>query len=131
MAVLHRALFTWFMMLVFFILLVLRLDKKAMWNWFIIFIPMWIFDLIITIFIIFKMIMHCKNGYDTNDMTMGRKVWFMFCVMLKLSFQVILCARLQYFNNVPLYYIMIPFWLLLIGANVEIFRRLVQACKSV
>jgi hypothetical protein len=124
MAVLHRALFTWCVALVFVIALVLRLEAKVLWNWFIIFIPLWIFDSLILIYLMFQMITHCKNGYDRNELTMVRKVWFLTALTLKLGFQVFLCIRLQYFQQVPLYYVMLPLWLLLIGGIVDVFKSL-------
>lgn len=64
MAVLHRALFTWFNLLIFLILLVLRLDQRIQWNWFIVFIPMWLYDNILLIYVTFNMILFCKNAHD-------------------------------------------------------------------
>lgn len=62
MPLIHRALFTWFILLIFLVLLVLRLDQRIQWNWFIVFIPMWLYDNILLIYIIFNMISYCKNG---------------------------------------------------------------------
>lgn len=73
MAVLHRALFTWFNILIFLILLVLRLDQRIQWNWFIVFIPMWLYDNNLLIYIVFNMISHCKNGHDRVS-SLRRKV---------------------------------------------------------
>ncbi|CAB0038867.1 unnamed protein product [Trichogramma brassicae] len=64
MAVLHRALFTWFNLLIFLILLVLRLDHRIQWNWFIVFIPMWLYDNILLVYIAFHMILSCKNTHE-------------------------------------------------------------------
>jgi len=118
MAILHRALFTWFIVLVFFILLVLRLDEKVTWNWFLIFSPMWLFDSVVTIFITFKMIVHCKNGYER--LTMKRKIYYMFSVFLKLSFQVLLCMRLEYYSIIDLHYVMIPLWILMLETVIDV-----------
>ncbi len=124
MAPIHRALFSWFMFLVFVILLVLRLDDKAIWNWFIIFIPMWIFDSIILVYIMFYMITHCKIHYDRNDMTMARKVWFLVAMIFKLAFQILICISLEYGRNLALYYVMIPAWLLMIVICADVTRSL-------
>ncbi|XP_041360767.1 transmembrane protein 60-like [Gigantopelta aegis] len=126
MAVMHRALFTWFTVLIFLILLVLRLDNKVLWNWFLIFTPLWLFDAVVIIYITVNMIVHCKNGYDRNDLTMPRKLWFMATVVLKLTFQVMLCLKWEYFSFISLYIIMIPFWLLTSGACLDVFRGLVK-----
>lgn len=127
MAVIHRALFTWFTVLVFLILLVLRLDHKVEWNWFLIFIPLWLFDAVVVIYITVNMIVHCKNGYDRNELTMRRKAWFMASVVLKMSFQVLLCLKVQYFDDIiSTYIVMIPFWLVLSGASFDVFRSLMR-----
>ena len=88
MAVLHRSLFTWFVLLVFAIILVLRLDEKAVWNWFIIFIPMWVFDALLGIYVVVHMVTHCKNGHDHGDLSMPRKIAYLAGLMLKATFQV-------------------------------------------
>lgn len=121
MAVLHRSLLTWVLCLIFFILLVLRLDDKLVGNWFIVFIPMWLFDIIIIAFIVFHMITHCKTGHDRNDQTMGRKVCCLLSVLLKVAFQLLLCIKLQYYEDLALYYVFIPLWLLLLEASGDIF----------
>ena len=64
MAVLHRALFTWFICLMFLILLVLRLDERVRWSWFIVFIPLWLYDSILLIYLIFSMVSHCRTSHD-------------------------------------------------------------------
>merc|ERR1719339_932069 len=64
MAVLHRAFFTWFICLMFLILLVLRLDERVRWSWFIVFIPLWLYDSILLIYLIFSMVSHCRTSHD-------------------------------------------------------------------
>ncbi|XP_074649871.1 transmembrane protein 60-like [Tubulanus polymorphus] len=125
MAVLHRALFSWFIALVFIILLALRLDSKVPWNWFIIFTPLWIFDAIISFYLLFKLISHYRNGYDSTDLSIKRKIWFLIALFLKLTFQVLLCIRQEYFPaKIELYYVMIPIWILLIGSIGDVFTSL-------
>lgn len=126
MALMHRSLFTWFMIQVFLILLALRLDEKVKWNWFIIFIPMWLFDGVASIFILVKMIIHCKSHHNTSDSTMKRKFFYMFSVFLKISFQTLMCIRLQYYEIVSLYFVMIPLWLLLATAIMDVLRSLLR-----
>lgn len=127
MALLHRALFTWFMFLVFFILLVLRLDSKVSWNWFLIFIPLWLFNTVVLIYILFNMTVHCKNGYmyDRNELSMKRKGWFLCSILLKLCFEVLLCIKLEYFSDMELYYVMVPLWILLAGGTGDVFKCLI------
>ncbi|KFM69449.1 Transmembrane protein 60, partial [Stegodyphus mimosarum] len=126
MAVLHRALLTWFLFAVFLILLTLRLDEKTDWDWFIIFIPLWIFDFKLLVFITFRIVTHCRNGHDRSFVTMYLKCWYLFCVLLKVTFQILLAIRLQYYSGISWYYIMIPLWILLVGMCGEVFFNLVS-----
>ena len=123
MAVIHRALFTWFVMVLFAILAVLRLDGKAKWNWFIIFIPMWVFDGILFVYIVFRIITHRRTGFDIDrhdaSLTLPRKTAYLLGVVFKLTFQVLLCIRLQY-GGISLYYVMIPAWVLLLAESVDV-----------
>ncbi|XP_076457105.1 transmembrane protein 60-like [Babylonia areolata] len=129
MAVIQRALFTWFTALDFLIFLVLKLDGKINWNWFLIFTPLWVFDLVVIVYLTVNAIIHCKNGYDRrnhSDLSVPRKIWFIAAVSLKLLFQLLLCLRLEYIASMSLYYIMIPFWILTTVSAVDIFRGLVN-----
>nr|ADD24454.1 Transmembrane protein 60 [Lepeophtheirus salmonis] len=129
MAVLHRALCTWFICLIFLILLVLQLDERTRWSWFIVFIPMWIYDSILILYLLFNMTTHCKNGHDGSLRTMKRKIWCFVCIVLKLTAQIMLCLKLE--NNdrsiyIPLYYVMIPIWIILAISTVDIFFTLIS-----
>lgn len=126
MAVVHRALFTWFLLLVFLILMVLRLDEKTSWNWFIVFIPMWLFDTIMLIYVVLKIVTHCKTGHDGLWLTMSRKAWYLAGVFLKIAFQTTLCAKLEYQKDLALYYVFIPLWLVLLGVCIDVFKDLID-----
>ena len=125
MAVLHRTLFTWMMSLIFFIMLVLKMDEKVNMTWFIVFIPMWFFDLCIIIYIVIHMITHCRSGHDRNEQSMAMKAKSLISIFLKIAFQILLCVKLDYVPEIPLYYVFIPLWILLVELIVDVFRRLV------
>ena len=110
----------------FLILLVLRLDNKSSWNWFIIFIPLWFFDIIVVVYVLFNVITHCKNRYDRNDLSMDRKFWYLAMVSLKIVFQILICRKLQYAHTMPLYQVMIPILILLTALVGDVFVGLVN-----
>ena len=68
-----------------------------------------------------------KNGYDRNDVTMKQKVWHLVSVILKMGFQVMLCLRLQYTYNIPIYAMMVPLWVVLIGVSVNLLYGLLYS----
>lgn len=127
MAFIHRAQFSWFLALGFIILLTLKLDGRINeWNWFIIFIPQWIFDSVVILYTLIKMIMHCRNSALQNmyELSMKRKLWCLTVVVLKLLFQVILCLKLQYAPQIRLFYTVVPLWLIMIGFVCDVFHSL-------
>ena len=124
MAVLHRALFTWFNLLIFLILLVIRLDQRIQWNWFIVFIPMWLYDQILLIYIVFNMVSHFKNGLVVN---LRREAWYMTAVFMKLTAQILICLKLEASHwFLPAKIVLAPFWVLLPALAVDVFVHLLQ-----
>lgn len=131
MAVLHRALFTWFLVLVFLILLVLRLDERTQWSWFIVFVPVWVFDSVLLTYVLFNMMSHCRNGRDRHFVSMQRKAWYALAAVLKTAAEILLCFRLERTDwTLPMYYVMVPVWTLLSGLVVDVFVTLLQHYRN-
>lgn len=126
MAVLHRALFTWFVLLVFLILIVLRLDSQTNWNWFIVFIPLWVYDSILLIYLFFNMMSLWKNRHDRLSNSVLRKMWYLFAIILKLASQIMLCLKLQNIFQLSTYYVLTPLWILLPLLIIDVFFTLVR-----
>lgn len=123
MAVLHRALFTWFVLLVFFILLVLRLDSRTHWNWFIVFIPLWVYDSILLVYVLFYMVSQCRS----HERFGSSRAWYIAAVALKMVAQVILCLALEFPDlSLSVYWVMAPLWLFLPALTVNVFISLVK-----
>ncbi|XP_007245054.2 transmembrane protein 60 [Astyanax mexicanus] len=122
MSLAQRVLLTWLFTLVFLTMLVLKLDGKVTWNWFLIFLPVWIFDSILLLMLGVKMAGRCRAGHDLRQGAPGlrRKAWYLMALLLKLGFCVTLCARLENLTNLRLIYICIPLWTMLTGAMVEL-----------
>ncbi|KAK7079264.1 Transmembrane protein 60 [Halocaridina rubra] len=138
MAMLHRALFTWFLLLVFLILLALRLDHRTKWNWFIVFIPMWFYDAILLIYISIHMINECRTAVRGSGGSHHRtarqrvsailqRVWPLCAVILKMAFMVILCLKLESSDTTyfPSYHVLMPLWILLMGLCINVLHCLV------
>lgn len=113
MALVHRALFCWFICLIFFTLLILRLDSRIMWSWFFVFAPIWFYDIISILYYMFVLITHIKEGYYPDfASTIFKKVSLLSSVLLKVIFQILLCLYLEQQNAwLSLHYVMIPFWI--------------------
>jgi len=121
MAVLHRALFTWFIILIFLILVVLRLEQRVRWSWFIVFVPMWLHDCILLIYLIFLMGSHRRM--DRWQRRAVKHVIFVAALILKVSAEILLCLRLEG-NGMKLYYMMLPVWIGLPILTLDVFLSL-------
>lgn len=133
MALLHRALFTWFLLLVFLILIVLRLDKRIQWNWFIVFIPLWFYEFILLICSFFNLMSHCKNvvGLDRFSNLAQRKLMCFFIILLLMVSQTILCLKLEYAEmNISLFDVMVPVWVIMPVILVDLFLSLLKRSRS-
>jgi hypothetical protein len=129
MAVIHRALFTWFLVLLFLIFVALRVDVKTTWSWFVVFVPIWIYDAILLLYILYQIAQHLKGGRVLNNIPIQRKLVYLLAWALKVSFQVLLCIRLDTPVHEPpmqLFYVMAPLVALLCIGSVDVMYVLVR-----
>ncbi|XP_012694656.1 transmembrane protein 60 [Clupea harengus] len=121
MSLAQRVLLTWLFTLVFLIMLVLKLDGKVHWNWFLVFTPVWVFDGTLVLMLAVRMAGRCQTGRERERApALRRQAWHLLAVLLKLGFCVALCARLHGLISVMLVYVCAPLWLLLAGALLEL-----------
>jgi len=117
-ALILRCLVTWLSLILFMIFVLLKLDKLITWNWFLIFIPMWIYDLVVILYWGLKIGLRHRNT-DSRERNSAQNIWRIVSGCLKLFFELLLCIYLQYDYNLKLFYVFIPFWSLLLGLVVE------------
>jgi len=134
MTVNSRALCTWFFLVLFLVLLVLRLDEKVLWSWFIVFIPMWLLDMIMIVYISIFMIRHCATGNDPSGRSMLRKSYCIVCVLFKIAVQILICIRVEYVGTMAVAFAVVPVWLLLVAltvdASVSVIHRVSPSCDA-
>lgn len=124
MTLAHRALFTWFIFLVFLILVCLRLDPRTHWNWFLVFIPLWVFDGILIIYVIIKIVRKWRNLKRLKELLVNYQ-WYIGGVLLKIASQLMICLTLEYPElEISIFVTMIPIWILLSASVVYVFGRL-------
>lgn len=112
---LHRALFTWFLFLVFLILLVLRLDVRTQWNWFIVFAPLWAYLILLFFYLTIKLVQTCKySSIAHNSLLIYNKVCNLACVFMLLISLFVFCAKLEnLIEEVHFVFVFLPLWLCL------------------
>ncbi|CAL9695252.1 unnamed protein product [Knipowitschia caucasica] len=131
MSLAQRVLLSWIFALMFLILLVLKLESKIKWNWFLIFLPVWTFDTVLILMLVVRMAGRCKADPEPREgeHSLVRRLWYLMALLLKLAFCVFLCCRLERLTDVWVSVVCVPLWVLLGGALVELghnvfhFRR--------
>lgn len=131
MSLAQRVLLSWIFALMFLIMLVLKLDSKIHWNWFLIFLPVWTFDTVLILMLVVKMAGRCKSDFEPSEgeRSLVRRLWYLVALLLKLAFCLFLCSRLEGLTNMWVSVVCVPLWVLLGGALVELghsvfhFRR--------
>ncbi|XP_071055303.1 transmembrane protein 60 [Onthophagus taurus] len=125
--VMHRAIVTWFILLVFFILLCLQLETRIHWNWFLIFLPLWVYDVILLIDALFNIIIHCKDDMLWSIIKNKNNLLVM-VILLKIAAQVMICLKLEYNKTLELelYQVLAPLWVLLpiliVDVTIKLFK---------
>ncbi|KAK5614474.1 Transmembrane protein 60 [Crenichthys baileyi] len=122
MSLAQRVFLSWIFALIFLIMLVLKLDSKIYWNWFLIFLPVWTFDTTLVLMQIVEMAGRCKPDFDPRDeeKSIKRRLWYLTALLLKLAFCLTLCSRLEKLTNIWVSVVCVPLWLLLGGALLEL-----------
>eukprot|EP00993_Chasmostoma_nieuportense_P001156 NODE_2061_length_1289_cov_38.447504_g1961_i0.p1 GENE.NODE_2061_length_1289_cov_38.447504_g1961_i0~~NODE_2061_length_1289_cov_38.447504_g1961_i0.p1 ORF type:complete len:410 (-),score=147.08 NODE_2061_length_1289_cov_38.447504_g1961_i0:3-1232(-) len=77
------------LLLLFPVLLALRVDHHYQWNWFIVFLPIFIVDILITILCVLSMVAKDPETGDRTSCTAGLQV------LLLVTFTVLVCCGLQ------------------------------------
>ncbi|XP_055691605.1 transmembrane protein 60 [Lutzomyia longipalpis] len=127
MTLVHRALFTWFIVLVFLILLCLRLETRTHWNWFVVFIPLWIFDAILLIYVLIKIVTKWRNLTRLKELLIQYQSYIC-TVLLKIAIQIMICLKLEYpLLELSIFTVMIPIWILLPATIGYVFMHMVRA----
>ncbi|XP_058459351.1 transmembrane protein 60 [Malaya genurostris] len=126
MGFVQRALFTWFILLVFLILLCLRLENRINWNWFIVFIPLWLYDTILITWVIIEII---QRQHANRLISFRHYKYYVAGILLKILSQIFICLKMEY-NSMPLYGMMIPIWCLVSMLVVYIANNLQPKPRS-
>lgn len=126
MTLIHRALFSWLIFLIFLILVCLKLEKRINWNWALICIPLWIYDAILIIYIIIKIIRKWMHLSRIKELLIGYQ-WYILAVFLKIAAQIMICLKLEYVElNIRIYFIFLPIWILLPCTIIYVFSTIIK-----
>jgi FlaA1/EpsC-like NDP-sugar epimerase len=101
-----------FFSLFFLGLLTAKLNTTSVsWNWFIVFIPLFILQVFYLIELTLNLIRSQFDFHSKNK----QFILIIVCILLIYAFEFLLCLKLEYFNiQIKLTYVFIPLWLVLI-----------------
>jgi len=96
--------------LIFTIFLMLRLDNIISWDWWYIFMPYWVIDIIF----IFLLLFVCARLIVDDEYRKARNIFIVTTIILSpiIAFQFTLCQRLQNENNLAFGVIFVPVFIL-------------------
>lgn len=125
MALLHRTLITWLLTLIFTSLIAYKLDYCGNCNWFFVFIPSFLHSFVLILYIVFKIIQLMKSTPERQgDPGMKRRWWHLIVALLMMTFQIMLCLRLQS-GSPKLYFVFIPLWFVLVFFSADVLITLI------
>ena len=111
-------------LILYFSFLTVKLEQTVKWNWFIIFIPLFLLQLCFTIDSIILII---RNFMKSKREQSVKITVFLSSILLLFIFEILLCLKLEYYQQeIKLTYVCIPLWLILSAASVYIFRNLIK-----
>jgi len=135
--------------LVFLILLCVKVDQNKDWNWFLVFTPLWITDILLLIPFIYQLI-QAIQGYravkgpreERTDAQFQRdKVTkvkrdmlelglYMGLVLCKLATELLICLKYQGLS-ISNYIVCAPLWIMLLGFSIASIQLTVESVQSV
>ncbi|XP_059835901.1 transmembrane protein 60-like [Hypanus sabinus] len=120
MSLAQRVLLTWLFSLLFLIILVLKMEETLGWSWFLVFVPLWLFDAALLVLLLVRLAGQCREAQEHGSAAaasrLKRQAWGLLALLLKLAFLLALAARLQRLAELSLCWVLVPLWLLLLGA---------------
>lgn len=120
-----RVLCLWSVTLITVIFLVVRADGESKWNFFLIFIPVLVYDGSLMIAVLSRIIRHSRRRFHDNERSIKRKLWFLLLLILNFIFVCLVCSKLDGHVVFSWYYVFIVLWtfLILVGVDATRFLR--------
>lgn len=107
-----RALYTWLTALIFLVLITLRLNMSMVVSWFVVLVPVWIYDVLMVVYIAIKLFKKDSLQRTSVFQRAFTFLWDFSGVFCLIVFQIFLCLKLDHTWLVPLRVIFIPIWVL-------------------
>ena len=131
MAIIQKSIATWALLSFFCSFIVIKLEGKSNMNWFLVFMPIWIFNSLLSVFGLIKLFQQSRRNSlpinQDNLLIIKKELIVISCIFLKSLFEVLLCLKLQYYSSLSLFLVMTPLWILLTIITVFLSLRLFKS----
>ena len=87
-ALIIRCLVSWFAGLLSVLFILLKVDGIVSWNWFLSFLPMWIYDLAVIVDLSVKIGLRRRVQSQQRNTSCAKNVWHLVASFFLLAFQV-------------------------------------------
>ena len=123
-----RLLLSFLCVLTFLISITLKINQAwAHISWFLIFIPLWIFNLISLCIIIYLIII--KRWLRSKE-TCLQIIYYLLSLLSACAFEVLLCVKLQYKRDMPYWIVFLPMWIFMFLLLNIIAQQMHRTCQA-
>ena len=119
-----RVLGLWSVTLMTVVFLVVRADKESNWNYFVVFIPVLVYDGVLLLVVLSRIIRHSRRRFHDDEQTIKRKLWFLLLLTLNFIFVCLVSSKLDGHVTFSWYYVVTILWILLILVAADTTRFL-------
>lgn len=119
-----RVLSLWSVTLMTIIFLVVRVDEESNWNYFVVFVPILVYNGILIVVVLSKIGRQMRRRFYDDGHTLSRKLWFLLLLILTFVFFCLLCSKLNGHVTFSWYYLFIILWIILTLIFVDVSRFL-------
>ena len=109
-----RVLGIWSVTLITIVFLVVRADQESNWNYFVVFIPVLVYNGGLLFVVLSRIIRHSRRRFHDDEVSIKRKLWFLLLLILNFIFVCVVSSKLDGRVTFPWYYVFIILWILLI-----------------
>ncbi len=106
------------------VFLVVRADKESNWNYFVVFIPVLVYDGVLLLVVLSRIIRHSRRRFHDDEQTIKRKLWFLLLLTLNFIFVCLVSSKLDGHVTFSWYYVLTVLWILLILVAADTTRFL-------
>ena len=119
-----RVLALWSVILITTVFIVVRADNESQWNYFVIFVPVLVYDGILMLVVVSRIVRHSRRRFHDNEQSVKRKFWFLLLLVLNFIFICLLSSKLDTHVSFSWHYIFMVLWLLLLLVLADTTRYL-------